>query len=422
MKPEQVVRSWRAVEALRAGVPNRDAVQALGSSQPAIEDKFLSQLTKCTDAFAEETSSGGMLVAGDFGTGKSHLLEYLQHLALENNFVCSKVVISKETPLYDPGKVFDAAIESARVPDRAGAALTAVAGRIDFNSPSYSKFYQWANRPDNGLSSRFGATVFVFERGNGIQNQEASDRIIRFWSGGRIAVKELKEWLKELGEVATYRIDNVSAKDLAVQRYHFVPRLMAAAGYAGWVILVDEVELIGRYSLKQRARSYAQIARLMGKLEGSGVPGLTSVLSISTVFESEVLDKHNTDEEAISRKFGASAKEEDMLLASQAERGMRIIRRDRVQLRDPNGEPNIIRGIYEKCQAVYSQAYGWTPSFEYGVNRTWKMRQHIKRLINEWDLRRLYPNYRPELEVAEIWQNYEEDLELETPMEEDADQ
>ncbi|MDO8691001.1 MAG: hypothetical protein Q7R39_13485, partial [Dehalococcoidia bacterium] len=72
------------------------------------------------------------------------------------------------------------------------------------------------------------------------------------------------------------------------------------------------------------------------------------------------------------------------------------------------------------CQAVYSQAYGWTPSLEYGVNRTWRMRQHIKRLINEWDLRRLYPNYRPELEVAEIRQNYEEDLELETPLEEDA--
>ncbi|MBA3606418.1 MAG: hypothetical protein H0W46_10710, partial [Acidimicrobiia bacterium] len=32
--------SRRALEALRAGVPNRDAVAALGSLQTAVEDRF----------------------------------------------------------------------------------------------------------------------------------------------------------------------------------------------------------------------------------------------------------------------------------------------------------------------------------------------------------------------------------------------
>ena len=35
VKPE--IASWRAVEALRAGVPNCDAVQALGCSHPLVE-------------------------------------------------------------------------------------------------------------------------------------------------------------------------------------------------------------------------------------------------------------------------------------------------------------------------------------------------------------------------------------------------
>ena len=34
----------RAIEALRAGVPNRDAVRALGCEQSAIEDRFRAQL------------------------------------------------------------------------------------------------------------------------------------------------------------------------------------------------------------------------------------------------------------------------------------------------------------------------------------------------------------------------------------------
>ena len=56
---------------------------------------------------------------------------------------------------------------------------------------------------------------------------------------------------------------------------------MVAAGYSGWVLLVDEVELVGRYSFgPQRARSYAELARLMGKLEAFNLPGLTSVFTI----------------------------------------------------------------------------------------------------------------------------------------------
>ncbi|HEU0021531.1 MAG TPA: BREX system ATP-binding domain-containing protein, partial [Dehalococcoidia bacterium] len=127
------ISSWRAIEALRAGVPNRDAVQALGmgSVQPDIEARFRQMLSKVQEGSSSEVTgevtADGMLVAGDFGAGKSHLLEYLQHVALENNFVCSKVVVSKETPLYDTGKVYSSAIQSAKVPDRAGTLLNILA-------------------------------------------------------------------------------------------------------------------------------------------------------------------------------------------------------------------------------------------------------------------------------------------------------
>ena len=163
MNVDSQVASRRAIEALRAGVPNRDAVKGLGCSQPGIEERFRKQLAEVKDGFAEGTTPVGTLIAGDFGSGKSHLLEYLQHVALESNFVCSKVVISKETPLYDPAKVFNAAIQSARLPDRTGSALVGIAGKLDFNCPGYAQFYQWANDLQNGISTRFAATVCVFE-------------------------------------------------------------------------------------------------------------------------------------------------------------------------------------------------------------------------------------------------------------------
>ena len=417
MKSEVQVKSWSAIEALRAGVPNRDAVRALGSSQSTIEERFRKQLLDVRDGFPGETSGMGTLIAGDFGSGKSHLLEYLQHVALENNFVCSKVVISKETPLYDHAKVYDAAIQSAKVPGRTGDALTEIARKLDFNSSEYAEFFKWVNSPDNGLSTRFAATVYVFEYGKGDRIPEVSDRIIRFWSGSRIAVGELRSWLKELGEAATYKIDKVSVKELALQRYRFAPRLMAAAGYAGWVILIDEVELISRYSLRQRAKSYAEIARLLGKLEGGSIPGLTTVLSISHAFEGEVLHERN-DEEKIPGRLRSGERDGD-LLASQAERGMRMIRGDKVLLEVPTEAA--IREIYDKVRAIYVSAYGWDTSIDYNApDMTVRIRQHVKRWINEWDLKRLYPDYTPETEVVELRQDLSEMPDLEKSSEDNA--
>jgi hypothetical protein len=422
MKSETQVQSWRAIEALRAGVPNRDAVRALGSSQPVIEDRFRTQLTAVKDGFSQGIATSGTLIAGDFGSGKSHLLEYLQHIALENNFVCSKVVISKETPLHDPAKVYSAAIQSATAPDRAGAALEAVASQLDFNSPKYNEFYQWVNSSGNGLSTRFAATVCVFDKGKGFRAPEISDKIIQFWSGSPIAViKDLRDWLREMGEAATYKIDRVPPlKELALQRYQFVPRLMVAAGYAGWVILVDEVELIGRYSLRQRAKSYAELARWMGKLEGHTIPGLTAVLAITTAFESEVINERN-DEENIPGRLRARGGDAELLVASQAERGMRTIQRDKVLIEPPT-EANI-REIYEKVVTIYATAYDWEPPTGYGApDRTARIRQHIKRWITEWDLKRLYPDHNQVIEVEVLGQDLSEMSGLEEPPEDSPDE
>ena len=142
------VQARRAIEVLRAGVPNRDAVRALGSSQPRIEDRFRQQLERVIDDVPNKTQAPGLLVAGDFGSGKSHLLESLQHLALEQNFVASKVVISKETPLHDPAKLYRAAVQGAAVPGKRGSALTEIAFGLQFESRGYADLSGWANDPE----------------------------------------------------------------------------------------------------------------------------------------------------------------------------------------------------------------------------------------------------------------------------------
>ncbi len=75
----------RAVEALRAGVPNRDVVRQLKPMQPELESRFAALLQETQENWGTERQAEGLLIEGGFGTGKSHCMEYLRHLALENN-------------------------------------------------------------------------------------------------------------------------------------------------------------------------------------------------------------------------------------------------------------------------------------------------------------------------------------------------
>jgi len=417
MNIDEQVKNQRAIEALRNGVPNRDAVTVLGCNQLEIEDKFRQQLQNIKQAIANGGKNEGMIIAGDFGSGKSHLLEYLMHLALEQNFVCSKIVISKETPLFDPAKLYRAAAEAAIVPGKRGSAMTEIATVLKFNSQPYADFYQWIHQKA-GLNSIFAATLFLYER---MQNDpELSDRIIRFWSGDKIGTSEIKKYLKACREPVTYKIDKISAKELAWQSFKFAARLIIAAGYAGWVLLIDETELLSKYVLMQRAKSYAELARWMGKLEESRFAGITSVFTIATSFQSIVLEG-NDDIEKVPNRLRAKGTESDLLLASQAERGMRVIQNESIRLKLPDSE--VLNQTYEKIRSIHAKAYDWNPTPVPSVERlgTTRMRQYIRGWITEWDLKRLDSDYTPEIEVTKLEQVYTEDKDLEVETEEASD-
>jgi len=413
MNIDEQVRNQRAIEALRNGVPNRDAVTVLGCNQPEIEDKFLQQLQNIKQAIANGGKNEGMLIAGGFGSGKSHLLEYLMHLALEQNFVCSKIVISKETPLFDPVKLYRAAVEAAIVQDKRGSAMTEIATALNPKKQTYADFYQWIHQKA-GLNSIFAATLFLYQEMK--NDPEFSNRITRFWSGDKIGAGEIKKNLKACGEQVTYKIDKISAKELAWQSFKFAARLIIAAGYAGWVLLIDETELLANYSLMSRAKSYAELARWMGKLEESRFAGITSVFTIATTFQSIVLEGKD-DFEKVPNRLRAKGTESDLLLESQAERGMRVIQNESIRLKSPDSE--LLNQTYEKVRSIHAQAYNWSPPPVQSIEHLGSniMRQYVRGWITEWDLTRLDKSYRPEIEVEPLEQDYKEDKDLEVETE-----
>lgn len=405
---EQPVQDRRAIEALRSGVPNRDAVRVLGSSQQEIEQRFADQLA----AIKSDGATGGLLVRGGFGSGKSHLLEYLQHVALTERFVASKIVISKETPLHDPVKVFRTAAATAIVPDRRGMAFAEIANALDFDTPEYAELARWVSSDEAALNERFDASLYLFRNLRG-GDPDFAERIVRFWSGDPIGVAELRRKLREAGEGATFALSKVSARDLALQRFRFAAQLIVAAGYSGWILLFDEVELVGRYSLLQRAKSYGEVARWVDGFDDEPLPRLGSVLAITQDFDAAVIDEKN-DYENVPNRLRAKGEE---LAAARAEQGMRVILRNRVDLAAPSD--SVLEETYATLKEIHSAAYDWVaPEIPRERGRsTQSMREYVRAWINEWDLRRLYPSYQPEIKVDQMTSDYSEDPELEAPSE-----
>lgn len=425
------VRARRALEALRAGVPNRDAVVELGSMQVGVEDRF-AEILEAVGAGSTElpatasslvtsparSATRAMLIGGGFGTGKSHLLEHLANMALSQGFVVSKVVVSKETPLHDPAKVFRAAIDEARVPGRPGSAIDEIAIAVDLNSPAYRVLYRWVNRDESPVDSQFAATLYLFEYARG--DDEFRDRILRFWAGDKLSVTEIRQRLREHGAAASYRIASVREGDLSRQRFRFVSRLARAAGYRGWLVLFDEVELIGRYTIGQRAKSYAEIARwVKGDREDLDAP-IGAVLATVDDYETQVLEGKN-DLELVPKRLRALETEAGDLQATLAEAGMRIISHEQVKLQPPAQDE--LDRTYSRLKEIHGQAFGWEPPEVPGLERlpSNRMRQYVRAWINEWDLVRLDPSYQPDIESDALEVDLSEDSGLEAEESDDAD-
>ncbi len=397
----------RAVEALRSGVPSRDAVLALGSGQSAGEDRFL----KLLEEEPRRGASRGLLLGGGFGSGKSHLLEHLAHLAADRGFVVSRVVISKETPLHDPVKLLRAAVESAAMPNRASGAVAEAAGSLSTESRAYAELLLWTRGGTNPVDERFALTVSLFPR-LAEHDADFAEAILRFWLGDPIGVADLRRQAKGYGE-ARPALAPVPAKELARQRFRFLAQLFVAAGCQGWVILFDEVELIGRYSPLQRGRSYAELARWLKPSPYDDRSPVVPVFAMTDDYDAAVLTAKD-DRHRIPKRLRDKQTPEYDELASAAERGIRAIERDMVLL-DPPDDAELER-TYSNLKQLHGDAFGWAPPDVEGLERlgATRMRQYVRAWINEWDLKRLDPEFTPETEVVTVSARYDEDSDLET--------
>jgi hypothetical protein len=408
MNGPAAIAARSAIEALRSGVPNRAAIRLLGSDDESLRQDFSRRLDLCDAALRDSGRVEGIILSGAFGAGKSHQLGYLGELARQEQFVVSSVPISKETPLFDPARLFAAAIRAAVVPDANDDVMTAVMRRLRPNSDRYDALELWTTTEvrEGRLAPVFAALLYLIPRR--ATDPEDHTRIARFFSGGKITVTAVRGWLSAAGAARLFDLKPVREADLAPQRIRFAPRLFRASGYSGWCLLLDEVELIGRYSPLQRGRSYAELTRWLGLECDAAVPGLVTVAAVTDDFSAQMFDEKR-DDELIPPRL-----EERGLIRQfiMAKRGIEWLERHQTRL-DPPTEAGL-RNSLDKIAGFYRDAYGWRPPrLDIGERLAGKsMRQYVKSWITSWDIERLY-GQTPQIEAETIATDYSESSEIE---------
>jgi hypothetical protein len=407
----------RAIESLRNGVPSGAAVRALGWQSASQLSRFDSLIE-----IARENAPGGRgaMVVGEFGTGKSHLLGYLEQRALQENFVVSRVVVSKETPLFQPERVLAAALREGRVPGARGAILHELAPRLEFRSRSADGLAQWSTAAPGMLA----ASLYLYERSVELADDELLARVVDWWAGEKLSPADVKAGLRKLRAQQAFDVKAIKAVDLTPHRIALVANLIKTVGFSGWLILLDEVELIGRYSRLQRTKSYAELAKWFGGF-APAAPSLACIATVTGDFATKVLDGGADgldDRHRVPGYLRARNNAGDTELANLAEAGIEALD-DPTSIFLQGPDASALSATKSRVAEVYAAAFGWVPPQDAPslMSITTPMRTYIKTWIYAWDLDRLGITNRPSIESETLTQSYELDDALESTPDEDSE-
>ena len=415
-----IIEARMAIEALRAGVPNRAAIRQMGTEQTDIEHAFEAVLAA---AWVDTRQDGawrgatGIGMAGGFGTGKSHMLGYLAEVARQQGFVVSRVVVSKETPLSHPGHVLAAALRDAAMPDRPDDPIAACIFALRERPEALDALEIAVSTPNVGFAPIFAACLFLLRRAS--TPPEMLRRIARLWAGTKVSTSAIRKALIAAGAGRMFSLKPIPAAELTNQLTRFVPMLFRAVGYAGWCILLDEIELIGRYTPLQRALSYAWLAAWLGLDWERRFHGIAIAYAITDDFATAVINAR-LDSEKLPERLTLKGRATEAALALS---GIRHIESTVLQHRLLPPTLDDLAACHDKLLRLYSAAYNWPaqplPPAERTSSRT--LRQYIKGWITQWDLLRLEGGD-VVLVSGTIASNYAEDATLAEPRALDDDE
>lgn len=339
-----------AVEALRSGIPTRLSTRLLPDVRPELIATIRSQL----QALLAGQSPPGSLIWGAYGQGKTHTLTTVEHMALDLGLGVSRVALSRTVSCHNLHAFYGRVAANLRLP----------------NSGIPGVQYLLQER------QRFGDMGQVFD----LDRYDHPLPAWIFWDALRTTGEEqeslygditgaakipLSEWKRIHRLVSSGSLPPLPGAFKVTQhaRAYFgvLADALKAAGYHGWVILIDEVELVGRLGPNARIKAYEHLHWLLNW--GPSHPFPLYTLGVAALGLQEIWrgshrapdkgDQQRLVEQARQKRGEASAEiiQDFFQKALDGEQNPTL----------PPLDPKRIRELLQQVQYLHAQAYGWDP-------------------------------------------------------------
>lgn len=333
------IEARHIIEALRSGVPSRAVGQYFSEARP----KIMKEISGKLDMVCEQGKSGGMVICGKYGEGKTHLLNTVFNLAHSNHMVVSYLSLSKETPMDKLYLVYQKMIQNTYLPKRQQPGFMYELEKISANSPVANEmlFYAAKHLETDKLYYLFRSYL---------NTEDADEKFLlqADLEGDFIANAPLKKIYRRIfNQPVKYNVNFTKTKHCR-DYISFMSHLFTQLGYHGWVILMDETELMGRLGKKARLNAYRNMADFL--LPDRCPEAAFSIFALSASYVEDVIEgKHEYEnlEEIYPEEQEPAKTVLDLLVRAP-------------QLLPLTKEE--INEVLCKIQDFHGRAYGWTPN------------------------------------------------------------
>ena len=327
------------IEALRSGIPSRAVGQYFSEARPRIMKEISDRL----DQVCDQGKSNGMIISGKYGEGKTHLLNTVFNLAHSNSMVVSYLSLSKETPMDKLYLVYQKIIRNTYLPMRRQPGFMHELEKVSANSPIANEMLLYAAK-----QLETDKLYYLFRSYLNTEDSDEKFLLQADLEGDFIANAPLKKIYRRIFNQPVKYNTNFTKTRHCGDYFSFMSHLFLQMGYHGWVILIDETELMGRLGKKARLNAYRNMAQFL--LPEKCPESAFTIFALSASYTEDVIEgKHEYENlEAIYPDEPEPIKTVLDLL-----------------VRAPQLLPLTKEEVNEvlcKIQDFHGRAYGWTPN------------------------------------------------------------
>jgi adenosylhomocysteinase len=277
---DKLIKARKVLEALRCGSVPTEGTSLISTGLEAIKGAFDQELKK-----AIQGESSYKFVIGHYGSGKTFAASSLKEMAFHRNMLVSTLTISQENPFHKLEDLYKGLLRRLRLPDQPEvSALTIVMEEwLIAQEEHLCQLYQLDKNKDKDLlnefmsqrlkevfhslgqmDSSFSRAISAYYRAR-YQKDEVLANASLGWIKGEKVRADTKKFMEVKGEVDRQQVLIFMQAML---------KMMKAASYKGWVILIDEMETILRLRTKTlRQMAYDNLRYLLDEIMQNRFPG-----------------------------------------------------------------------------------------------------------------------------------------------------